>query len=301
MVKHVKEQTKSNYLCLAGGVALNCVANSFLYDQKIFEDIYIQPAAGDAGGALGAALITNYLNADLKFTGLDESFNNYLGPDFSNHEIERILRKNKCKFRFFESTDELIEVTAKYITEKKVVGWFNGRTEFGPRALGNRSILADATDPEMQSKLNLKIKFRESFRPFAPVVCEEDYDQYFEPGKKSSYMLFTNQLRSSLVNTIPENFDTFGLEEKRNFEKSKLPAITHIDFSARVQVVKKSMNPRFWKLIQAYKRFTGTGVLINTSFNIKDEPIVNKPEDAYFCFMNSGMDILVIENYLIEK
>ncbi|WP_037316923.1 carbamoyltransferase N-terminal domain-containing protein [Salegentibacter sp. Hel_I_6] len=301
IINHVKQQTKANYLCMAGGVALNCVANSVLYNQKIFKDIYIQPAPGDAGGALGAALVTNYLKSDLIFTGLNEAFNNYLGPNFSRLEIERILRKNKCNFQYFKSSEELLSITANYIAEKKVVGWFQGRTEFGPRALGNRSILADATDVDMQSKLNLKIKFREGFRPFAPAVCEEDYATYFEPGKQSHYMLFTNELKQSLVNELPNNFDGFSLEKKRNLVKSTLPAITHIDFSARVQVVKKSMNPRFWNLIQAYKKRSGNAVIINTSFNVKDEPIVNTPENAYLCFMNSGMDILVIENYLIVK
>ncbi|MDT0687844.1 carbamoyltransferase family protein [Autumnicola psychrophila] len=301
MIIHVKQQTNADYLCLAGGVALNCVANSTLYHQKIFKDIYIQPAAGDAGGAIGAALSTNYLKSNLTFSGLHDPFNNYLGPNFSNLEIERVLRKNKCNFQYFESSEDLYKEIANYIAEKKVIGWFQGRTEFGPRALGNRSILADATDSDMQSKLNLKIKFRESFRPFAPAVCEEDYDIYFEQGKQSYYMLFTNELKRSLVKKLPNNFDELSLEEKRNLVKSKLPAITHTDFSARVQVVKKSMNPRFWNLLQAYKKLTGNGVLINTSFNVKDEPIVNTPENAYLCFMHTGMDILVLENYLIVK
>ncbi|MDV7139794.1 carbamoyltransferase N-terminal domain-containing protein [Maribacter sp. TH_r10] len=301
MITHVKQVTHADYLCLAGGVALNCVANSVLYNQNIFKDIYIQPAAGDAGGAIGAALITDYLESDLSFSGLKQPFNNFLGPNFSNLEIERTLRKNKCSFRYIESTEELLKITANYIANKKVVGWFNGRTEFGPRALGNRSILADATDTDMQSQLNLKIKFRESFRPFAPAVCEEDYDTYFELGKHSHYMLFTNQVKQSLRHELPSNFNELSLEEKRNIPKSELPAVTHIDYSARVQVVKKEMNPRFWNLIQTYKKLTGIGVLINTSFNVKDEPIVNTPENAYRCFINSGIDILVLENYLIVK
>lgn len=301
IIKLVKHQTNADYLCLAGGVALNCVANSVLFHQNLFKDIYIQPAAGDAGGAIGAALITNYLKSGMKFTGLKEPYNNFLGPNFSNLEIEKMLRKNKCNFQYFESSEDLINKTAEYIADKKVVGWFNGRTEFGPRALGNRSILADATDEKMQSKLNLKIKFRESFRPFAPAVCEEDFDTYFEQGKHSHYMLFTNDLKKSLVKKLPDNFDELSLEDKRNLAKSTLPAITHIDFSARAQVVKKSINPRFWNLIQAYKNLTGNGVMINTSFNVKDEPIVNTPENAYFCFINSGIDILVLENYLIVK
>lgn len=301
MITHIKQVTNADNLCLAGGVALNCVANSVLYSQNIFNDIYIQPAAGDAGGAIGAALITDYLQSDLSFSGLEHPFNNCLGSNFSNLEIERTLRKNKCSFKYYESTNELLNITANYIANKKVVGWFNGRAEFGPRALGNRSILADATDRNMQSVLNLKIKFRESFRPFAPVVCEEDYDTYFEPGKHSYYMLFTNQVKESLRLELPNNFDELNLEDKRNIPKSKLPAITHVDFSARVQVVKKDLNPKFWNLIQAYKKLTGNGVMINTSFNVKDEPIVNSPEDAYKCFINTDMDVLVLENYVILK
>lgn len=301
IANQIKQETQEDYLCLAGGVALNCVSNSVLFQQRIFKDIYVQPAAGDAGGAIGAALVTSFLKSGQNFKGLVKPFNNYLGPHFSNLEIERTLKKNKSDFQYFESTEDLLAKTAKYISDKKVVGWFQGRTEFGPRALGNRSILADASYPEMQTKLNLKIKFRESFRPFAPAVCEEDFEVYFEKGKQSPYMLFTNMLRKTLINELPDNFNNFSLEEKRSLAKSSFPAITHVDFSARVQVVKKSLNPKFWRLIHAYKELTGNGIIINTSFNIKDEPIVNNPEDAYKCFMNSGMDILVMENYLIVK
>ncbi|MUP44951.1 hypothetical protein E0K83_04235 [Gramella sp. BOM4] len=301
LVKHVKKVTHQEYLCLAGGVALNCVANSKIYNQKLFKDIYIQPAAGDAGGAIGAALVTYFLKSGKTFSGMKEPFNNYLGPNYSNLEVERALRKYKCEYQYFESETDLFEVTAQFIADKKVVGWFSGKTEFGPRALGNRSILGDATDPEMQSKLNLKIKFRESFRPFAPAICQEDYSTYFLEGKPSPYMLFTSKINPSHINDLPEKFDTFSLEEKRNVVRSKLPAITHIDFSARVQVVKKDLNPRFWKLIQAYKKQTGNAALINTSFNVKDEPIVNSPEDALECFLKTEMDVLVLENFLIIK
>jgi len=298
---HIKKETDADYLCLAGGVALNCVANSVLYNEGIFEDIYVQPAAGDAGGAIGAALAAAYLKQDLNFTGLKKPFNPYLGPCTSHQKIERLLRRHKCPYHYFESTEELLGAVAGRLAEKKVVGWFRGRTEFGPRALGNRSILADPSDPEMQSKLNMKIKFRESFRPFAPAVCEEDYDSYFEPGKQSNYMLFTNPVKTSIRKALPKNFHELSLEEKRKIPKSDLPAITHVDYSARVQVVKQGVNPPFWGLLQTFKKLTGTGVLINTSFNVKDEPIVNTPEDAYHCFINSGMDVLVLENYLIVK
>ncbi len=301
LVTYIKETTKEDYLCLSGGVALNCVANSALFEQNIFKDIYVQPAAGDSGGALGAALASAHINQDLNFSGLKEPFNIYLGTKTSNENIERLLRKYKCKYKYFESLEDLTKVTAQSISDKKVVGWYRGRTEFGPRALGNRSIIADPTDPEMQYTLNMKIKFREGFRPFAPVVCEEDYDNYFETGKHSYYMLFTSKVKESLRRKLPEDFESFSLDEKRKFIKSDLPAITHIDFSARVQVVNKQINPALWCLIQAYKKQTGVGVLINTSFNVKDEPIVNTAEDAYSCFMKSGMDVLVLENYLIEK
>ncbi|ULC60704.1 carbamoyltransferase [Flaviramulus sp. BrNp1-15] len=301
LIKFVKQETKVNYLCLAGGVALNCVANSVLFNKNIFDDIYIQPAAGDSGGAIGAALATAYIKYKLPFEGLKQPFDVYLGSEFSNLDIERVLRKHKCNYKFYQNQDDLIKATTKYLANKKVIGWFQGKTEFGPRALGNRSILADATDPEMQYNLNMKIKFREGFRPFAPVVCEEDYNDYFEKGKHSYYMLFTSKVKKTLRKPLPDNFETLSLDAKRKIPKSELPAITHIDFSARVQVVKKSFNPLLWDLIQSYKKNTGVGVLINTSFNVKDEPIVNTPEDAYLCFMKSGMDVLVLENYLIVK
>lgn len=301
LIKFVKKETNENYLCFAGGVALNCVANSVLFKQNVFEDIYIQPAAGDSGGAIGAALATAHIKQKLNFNGLKKPFDIYLGPKYSNLDIERTLRKYKCNYKYFEDLNELTRTTARYIAQKKVVGWYRGRSEFGPRALGNRSILADATDPNMQSTLNMKIKFREGFRPFAPVVCEEDYDEYFNPGKKSLYMLFTSTVKKSLRKDLPEDFPEYSLEKKRKFIKSDFPGVTHIDFSARVQVTSKNLNPVLWNLIQSYKKLTGIGLLINTSFNVKDEPIVNTPEDAYLCFVKSGMDVLVLENYLIEK
>ena len=301
LIKFVKKETNENNLCFAGGVALNCVANSALFEQKVFDDIYIQPAAGDSGGALGAALVIAYMKEGLHFHGLKKPFNVYLGSKYSNNEIERVLRKYKCNYQYFEKQDELNKTTAHLIASKKVIGWYRGRTEFGPRALGNRSILADATEPDMQYNLNMKIKFREGFRPFAPVVCEEDYDEYFEPGKKSLYMLFTSTIKKSIRKNLPNDFSQYSLEEKRKFIKSDFPGITHIDFSARVQVVNRDFNPVLWNLLQAYKVLTGIGLLINTSFNVKDEPIVNTPEDAYLCFMKSGMDVLVLENYLIKK
>ena len=301
LIRFVKEATGENELCLAGGVALNCVANSEVYGQHVFDDIYVQPAAGDAGGALGAALATYYLKSEVAFKGLATPFNAYLGQEYSNEEIARFLKRNPCNYRYFDTEEEVIEMTTRHLAAKKIVGWFRGRAEFGPRALGNRSILADATEPDMQQTLNMKIKFRENFRPFAPVVCEEDYSSYFEPGKHSYYMLFTSGIKKELRKKLPDDFQQFSIREKCAFVKSDLPAVTHIDYSARVQVVTKEMNPVFWKLIQSYKELTGTGVLINTSFNVKDEPIVNSPEDAYICFVKSQMDVLVLGNYIIEK
>lgn len=301
LITFIKKETGEQFLCLAGGVALNCVANSVLFDQQVFDDIYIPPGPGDAGGAIGAALASAYISEKRSFEGLSKPFNVYLGPKFSNIAIERLLRKHKCNFKYFENNDELLLATAECLADKKVVGWFQDRTEFGSRALGNRSILASASDPDMQYNLNMKIKFREGFRPFAPVVCSEDYQDYFENGKQSYYMLFTSKVKESLRKELPANFENFSLEDKRKVVKSELPAITHIDFSARVQVVKKDFNKKLWNLIQVYKNITGVGVLINTSFNVKDEPIVNTPENAYDCFMKSGMDVLVLENYLITK
>ena len=301
LVTFIKAATEEAFLVFSGGVALNCVANSVLFNQHIFTDIYIQPAAGDAGGSLGAALAVANIQGKLDFKGLPKPFNVYLGPRFSNFDVERVLRKYNCSYTHFDNTRDLIEKTAKYLAKKKVVGWFQGRTEFGPRSLGNRSILADASDADMQYTLNSKIKFREGFRPFAPAVCEEDYQEYFETGKPSPYMLFTSLVKKDLRKNLPPDFENLNLEEKRKVKKSDLPAITHVDYSARVQTVNKDTNPMFWELLQSFKKNTGVGVLINTSFNLKDEPIVNTPEDAYICFEKSGMDILVLENYLIVK
>ncbi|ASV32416.1 carbamoyltransferase family protein [Maribacter cobaltidurans] len=301
LIGFIQKETDQKFLCLAGGVALNCVANSALHNQNVFQDIYVQPAAGDAGGSLGAALAVCHLKEKMEFSGLEKPFNVYLGPKFSNLDVERVLRKNNCNSQFFENINELNQVVAQYLADNKVVGWFQGRTEFGPRALGNRSILANASDPEMQHILNEKIKFREGFRPFAPAVCEEDYANYFEGGKESPYMLFISKVKQRHRKKLPHNFETLNLEQKREIAKSDLPAITHIDYSARVQTVNNEMNPRFWNLIQACKQITGVGVIINTSFNLKDEPIVNSPDDAYICFMKSGMDVLVLENYVIVK
>ncbi|GAF04039.1 carbamoyltransferase family protein [Saccharicrinis fermentans] len=225
LIQFVQQETKEEYLCLAGGVALNCVANSVMFHQNRFKDIFVQPAAGDAGGALGAALAIAHIQGNMLFTGLKKPFDVYLGPKATTSSIEHVLRKYSCDYTYYAHEDDLRIATAKYIAAKKVVGWFRGRSEFGPRALGNRSILADATDPKMQYILNMKIKFREGFRPFAPVVCEEDYALYFEPGKHSYYMLFTNQVKKSIRKIVPDDFWRWSIDEKRKFPKSELPAI----------------------------------------------------------------------------
>ncbi len=301
MLRHVKAQTKARYLCMAGGVALNCVANSVLHAQQVFDDIFIQPAAGDAGGALGAALAVAHIGQNTQPETNHTPFSPYLGVKSSHHNIVQLLRTHHCTYNYIENNDDLMQQTAHHLAANKVVGWFRGRAEFGPRALGNRSILASASHPEMQRTLNLKIKFREGFRPFAPAVCAEDYDTWFEPGKQSYYMQFTGKIKQAKRIPLPGGFEDWSLDEKRQFPKSALPAITHIDYSARIQVVTQEINPDFWNLLQAYKKVSQVGVLINTSFNVKDEPIVNTPEDALACFMKTEMDVLVLENCIIEK
>jgi carbamoyltransferase len=296
--------TKSKYLVLAGGVALNCVANGKLLRSGIFEDIWIQPAAGDAGGALGAA----YAVWDIR-EGNRRSLNcrpdamhgSYLGPSFSDREIERVLASCEAVFSHYESFDELAKLVATKLTDGKVIGWFQGRMEYGPRALGNRSILGDPRNPEMQKKLNLKIKYREGFRPFAPSVLEEDIQRYFELDRPSPYMLLVAPVRAEKRIPSPNGYHEKGLYERLYFLRSDIPSITHIDYSARIQSVSKDVNPRYWKLIREFKALTGYGVIVNTSFNVRGEPIVCTPQDAYRCFMRTEMDYLVMGNYLLDK
>jgi len=288
LAKTLKKETGACHLCLAGGVALNCVANGKLADSNIFDNIWIQPAAGDAGGALGAALSAwyAYYEAPRIIKRRDEMSGSFLGPDFSNTTIQHFLDQQQAQYTFL-SDDELVKKTAKLIDEGHVVGWFQGKMEFGPRALGNRSILADPRKAEMQSRLNLKIKFRESFRPFAPSILEERVQDYFEyeHGILSPYM----QLVASL---------------KPHYRQGKaplLPAVTHVDFSSRVQTVNQKQNPCYYQLLKAFEELTSCPILINTSFNIRGEPMVCTPENAWRCFMYTDMDYLVIGNYLLEK
>jgi carbamoyltransferase len=303
MAKEAKKITGSKNICLAGGVALNCVANGKLLEEKIFEYIYVQPASGDAGGALGACLAAKYIYFENKrIIGKDERMKGaYLGPEFSNQEVLKMNLKLGADSNYYESFELLCEEVAQLIAQGNVMGWFQGRMEFGPRALGNRSILGDSKNPEMQKKINLKIKYRESFRPFAPSVLEEDAQNYFELESSSPYMLFVAPVKEAIRKPLPNNFYELPLMERLNLERSELQSITHLDFSARIQTVEKQDNPRFHQLLSAMKERTGDGILLNTSFNVRGEPIVCTPADAFYCFMNTEMDYLVINNHLYKK
>lgn len=304
MAKEALKLTGSKNLCMAGGVALNCVANGKLLREEIFENIYIQPAAGDAGGALGAALAASYLyfgEERVTTSEYDLMSGSYLGPDYSNKEIELMCRKVKAVYTKHTDTAQMANEVAGVIAEGKVVGWFQGRMEFGPRALGNRSILGDARNPEMQKKLNLKIKYREGFRPFAPSVLAEDYADYFDLDTVSPYMLIVSPVSESRREQLPENFHDMDLWTKLYHKRSDIQSVTHLDFSARIQTVHKETNPRYHELIHAFKQKTGYGLVVNTSFNVRGEPIVCTPYDAYRCFMSTEMDCLVINDYVFYK
>lgn len=305
MAEEAKRLTGSKNLCMAGGVALNCVANGKLQKTNIFENVYIQPAAGDAGGALGAALAAYYIhyNQERKITPntLDEMKGSYLGPEYSDLEITQMARKYNASYRYFGDFSELATETAQLLSEGNVIGWFQGRMEFGPRALGGRSILGDARNSEMQKKLNLKIKYREGFRPFAPSVLAEDVEEYFECKTPSPYMLLVHGVTEKRRTIFPENYEHLPMMEKLYFLRSDLPSITHIDYSARIQTVHQETNPKYWTLINEFKKQTGYGVVVNTSFNVRGEPIVCTPEDAYKCLMRTEMDYLVVNNYIFDK
>lgn len=303
MAREAKRLTGADCLCLAGGVALNCVANGKLLREGIFKDIFIQPAAGDAGGAIGAALSAYYIafKKERRLSKSDGMNGSFLGPSFTEREILQTAKKNKAVFDFYNDFKKLSERVAELISEGKVVGWFQGRMEFGPRALGNRSILGDARNKEMQKKLNLKIKYRESFRPFAPSVLFEDVPTYFDLKCASPYMLLVAQVNKEKIKNIPDNYHQLPLMERLYITRSDIPAVTHIDFSARVQTVHKETNERYYKLLEAFKKITATGVIVNTSFNVRGEPIVCNPGDAYRCFMRTEMDYLVMGDFLFEK
>jgi carbamoyltransferase len=305
LARHVQQQTKMKNLVLAGGVALNCVGNGRILSDGPFDNIWIQPAAGDAGGALGAALFVWYqlLENERKVDGGDKQHASLLGPAYSNEQICRFLNSVNAKYHSYENEEQLLDKTADLINQQKVIGWFQGRMEFGPRALGNRSIIGDARSEEMQTKMNLKIKFRESFRPFAPCVLKEDADVYFDmrPKDESPYMLLVAPVKKE--KRLPGDEQSQNLKglNKLKTKRSIVPAITHVDYSARVQTVDPGRNPKLHRLMSIFKAKTGCSVIINTSFNIRGEPIVCSPEDAYRCFMATNMDVLVMENQLLYK
>jgi carbamoyltransferase len=299
----IARDTGEKNLCLAGGVALNCVANGKLLRKKFFDRLWLQPAAGDAGGALGAALVAHHLHKGIERTaspGLDAMQGGYLGPEFSLEDIQRRLSKAGAVFETLDD-EGLVNACARDLAEGKALGWFQGRMEFGPRALGGRSILGDARSPSMQKTLNLKVKYRESFRPFAPSVLAEDAAQWFDIHCESPYMLLVADVaKQHRIAMSEEQQKLFGIE-KLNVPRSAIPAVTHVDYSARVQTVHKETNPRYWNLINAFKERTGCPVIVNTSFNVRGEPIVGSPEDAFRCFMGTEIETLAVGNCLLHK
>ena len=302
LAKSIKEEYGLNNLCLAGGVALNCVANGKILKEKIFKNIWIQPAAGDAGGSLGAALALWYIekNNTRKLNLNDEMKGSYLGTEYKQEEIENQLKAIGANFKVYRYKD-LIENTSKFISNQKVVGWFQGRMEFGPRALGARSILADPRSEKMQKSLNLKVKYRESFRPFAPSILKEDLTDWFDLDVESPYMLIVaDVLNKRKIEMSQDQKELFGIK-KLNVKRSEIPAVTHVDYSARIQTVSKETNKTFYDLILKFKEKTGCPIIINTSFNIRGEPIVNTPKEAFNCFMGTELDYLIIGNCILDK
>jgi carbamoyltransferase len=302
LARGLATKTGSKNLCLAGGVALNCVANGKVLLDGAFENIWIQPAAGDAGGAIGAALAATHILKDQprKTNGGDGMFGSFLGPSFSQAEIEQRLLTSGARFTVL-SEDEMIAKTVAALADQQAVGWFQGRMEFGPRALGARSILGDPRAPSMQRNLNLKVKYRESFRPFAPSVLREDVSDWFELDSDSPYMLLVSGVRKDRCRSMtPDELVLFGID-KLNIARSEIPAVTHVDYSARIQTVHANTNPLFHRLLTRFKEKTGCPVLVNTSFNVRGEPIVCTPEDAFRCFMGSELDLLVVGNCILKK
>jgi carbamoyltransferase len=301
LARHARELTGQRNLCLAGGVALNCVANGIIQREKLFDRIWIQPAAGDAGGALGAALAVWHLRKDApqprSVQQPDAMQGTFLGPEFSDDEIEAVLKQHGAVYQRLTELELLTRVT-DLLASEKVVGWVQGRMEFGPRALGHRSILGDPRSPRMQSALNLKVKFRESFRPFAPAVLEERAAEFFELDCPSPYMLLVAPVHPS--QRIAQPTTANGLERLKQI-RSCIPAVTHVDYSARVQTISTRQNPLFHALLQRFEQKTGCPVLVNTSFNVRGEPVVCTPDDAYRCFVNTEMDHLAIGSFLLER
>ena len=302
LLKSIVNEYKIKNLCLAGGVALNCVANGKILKEKIFDNVWIQPAAGDAGGSLGAALALWHIEqGNSRVVKLDDGMKgSYLGKEYSQQEIETELKNAGAKFETFEY-DDLIDKTSEYLMKEKAIGWFQGRMEFGPRALGGRSILGDPRSDSMQKNLNLKVKYRESFRPFAPSILKEDLSSWFDLDVESPYMLLVSDIKSEKkIQMTNDQKKLFGID-KLNIKRSEVPAVTHVDYSARIQTVTKNKNNRYYDLISKFKEKTGCPILINTSFNVRGEPIVNSPTDAFNCFMGTELDYLVIGDCILKK
>ena len=302
LAKSIRKKYGIKNLCLAGGVALNCVANGKILQEKIFDKIWIQPASGDAGGSLGAALALWHIDQGKKrsLNFNDDMKGSYLGTEFSQEEIEKDLQNVGANFETLEY-EKLIDKTAEFLSNEKAIGWFQGRMEFGPRALGGRSILGDPRSNTMQKNLNLKVKYRESFRPFAPSVLREDLSEWFDMDVDSPYMLFVANIKSDKkIEMTNEQKKLFGID-KLNIKRSEIPAVTHVDYSARIQTVTKKTNNRYYDLISKFKEKTGCPVIVNTSFNVRGEPIVNTPLDAFNCFMGTELDFLVIGNCILDK
>tara|TARA_B100000963_G_scaffold317834_1_gene298513 strand:- start:1431 stop:2981 length:1551 start_codon:yes stop_codon:yes gene_type:complete len=302
LAKSIRKEYGIKNLCLAGGVALNCVANGRILKEKIFENIWIQPAAGDAGGSLGAALALWHIDqGNKRSVNLNDNMKgSYLGNEFNQDEIEKELKTAGANFETF-NYEELINKTAEFLSNEKAIGWFQGRMEFGPRALGGRSILGDPRSDKMQKNLNLKVKYRESFRPFAPSVLREDLSEWFDMSVDSPYMLLVANINpKKKIEMTSEQKNFFGID-KLNIKRSEIPAVTHVDYSARVQTVTKKNNIRYYDLISKFKEKTGCAVIVNTSFNVRGEPIVNTPTDAFNCFMGTELDYLVIGDCILDK
>jgi carbamoyltransferase len=302
LAKSLKKEFKISNLCLAGGVALNCVANGKIHKEKIFDNIWVQPAAGDAGGALGAALALWYIEQKNPrvVDDKDSMRGSYLGPEYSQNEIEEQLLKAGAKYTIL-SEENLIEKTSNDLSSGEAIGWFQGRMEFGPRALGNRSIIGDPRSPEMQKNLNLKVKYRESFRPFAPSILKEDLVDWFDIDDDSPYMLLVANINKSKTIQMSESQKKlFGID-KLNIKRSEIPAVTHVDYSSRIQTVHKETNEKYYKLIKRFKDKTNCPIIVNTSFNIRGEPIVNTPLEAFNCFMGTDLDKLIIGNFYLDK
>ena len=300
--RSIRDEYNIKNLCLAGGVALNCVANGKILKEKIFDNIWIQPAAGDAGGSLGAALALWYLDQGNKriVNPKDSMKGSYLGPEFTQNEIEKELKSIGANFNTFDY-ENLINKTSSFLSEGKAIGWFQGKMEFGPRALGGRSILGDPRSEKMQKNLNLKVKYRESFRPFAPSIIKEDLQDWFNLNYESPYMLLVAEINSEKkIEMTEEQKKLFGIE-KLNIKRSEIPAVTHVDYSARIQTVTQTNNKPYYDLISKFKEITGCPVIVNTSFNVRGEPIVNTPSDAFNCFMGTELDYLVIGNCILDK